>query len=84
MVMLKFRESIATDESRSYGPKQSPEIDARVEVDRCKRCGSELLFDGWFDKDGYANTDGTGTFTTICQECGQDQNRPVRRGKVRR
>lgn len=76
MVMLKFRESIATDESRSYGPNQSPEID----VSRCKACGSESLFDGFFDEDGYDGCEQGGKYTTICNDCGQDQNRPVRRG----
>ena len=80
MVMLKFRESTATDKSRSYGPNQSPEIDAT----HCKACGSESLFDGFFDGEGYGGNEQTGRYTTICNDCGQDQNRPVRRRKVRR
>lgn len=80
MVLLRFRQdTIATDNSRSYGPKQSPEIS----VDRCKKCGSESLFDGWFDKDGYANTAGEGVFTTICNDCGQDQNKRVSKRRKR-
>lgn len=82
MVMLRFRdELVTTGEQSSHAPKQ-PEI--MVDVDHCKACGSESLFDGWFDKDGYANTTGEGVFTTICNECGQDQNKRVRVSSKRR
>lgn len=72
-MLLRFRDSSINASKQDHAPKQAPEISA----DRCKACSSESLFDGWFDKDGYANTAGEGVFTTICNECGQDQNKRV-------
>jgi len=54
---------------------------AKRNLDKCKACGSENLFDGCLDKDGYQN-DVTGTWTTICVDCGQDQNRKIDRRRT--
>lgn len=53
-------------------------------VNTCKACGSEELFDAHFNKEGYAVTGGEaegGKYRTVCQACGQFQDKPVKRGK---
>lgn len=49
------------------------------DANHCKACGSTDLFDTCVDREGYAVTDGSGRWTTICNDCGQDQNRPVKK-----
>ena len=59
--------------------------------DRCKECGSESLFSGYFDAEGYAvpqsihdhpeEDAGTVRYTTFCNDCGAEQVR--RRRKAR-
>lgn len=56
--------------------------------DRCKLCGSDDLFSGFFGKDGLANdgrddgrSDGDATkWDTACNGCGQMQSQPAKRG----
>lgn len=52
------------------------------DADHCKACNSTDLFDTCVDRKGYAVTDGSGRWTTICNACGQDQNRPVKKRKA--
>jgi hypothetical protein len=53
------------------------------DMDHCKACGSEELFDAWFDKAGYANDGDPGSkYRTVCQVCGQFQDQRVQKGKA--
>lgn len=56
--------------------------------DHCKCCGSDSLFSGWFDADGFAVThnitDTTfpdATWQTFCNDCGTQQDVPRRRSR---
>ena len=50
-------------------------------VNTCKHCGSEDLWDNYFDKDGFGSdspTDGSpggAKWDTLCQQCGKFQIR---------
>lgn len=48
---------------------------------KCKSCGSTSLFDTCVDREGYAVTDGSGRWTTLCNDCGRDQNKRQPRKK---
>jgi hypothetical protein len=56
-----------------------------VDTDHCKGCGSENLFSGYFYR-GLAidqSLEPRATWRTVCNQCGQWQDRPVRRGAER-
>jgi hypothetical protein len=54
-----------------------------TDPDICKACGSDDLFDGFFGRDGLAIDDDRATgsrWTTVCNRCGQFQDRRIARG----
>jgi hypothetical protein len=59
-------------------------------TDRCKDCGSEGLFSGWFDADDLARSLGPGEaeppgvrWTTFCNDCGSEWfPRPTRAARA--
>lgn len=67
------------DRASISGDPHNPDAD---ESDRCKACGRESLYGGWFNRRGEADMEGAKgvRWADVCTDCGQFQDRRVSRG----